>query len=571
MGDHDRDASREAAETPAPVEPAAEPAAEPATNTYEGGADALQQVRDYANGASPTASGLIVLMHQLTVAQRTELQGDTPFMEKVCTFASAEHVSVVVQALFLEPKWMLYWYVVKKSGSDKDLITRFIGIGNFQQRLEIIGWDEVGRAISGKLSNVHPGNVFGSDIRDWMLQGSNLADTACQHLWFGLWWMTTDFLDVEAIYTWMAQSADNLTTAQTTILGTSPFAYIVAHSPRGLALSEAGRTALDTCALDYTESFTVANMEEAFEVRFGTEIVPPTDPRINKTDFTLDHEKLEWLWEQCKNLPPEHVTQQMITRIAVHGDGGASHSWLLSGTNAGSMKMGQGGYTWFQGAVRHEIGHAVDIQQGGFEQFSAVCKARWKRYTKDAFLDDFIQHAANGNATLRAAAVQFYADDDADAWEDAVDQAVTDGVLVATAANVKAALPRVKAGGRVEADAKYDVNGRKFLRRYSATEFQSYLVEGEDTAGISGYAYSAYPEFFAETYEKWFDGEPPNYDRGANLPAWIVTSAFPRLVEGRDVNTLKGEDTAGAGDATPEGLSADASSGGGETATQRQH
>jgi len=226
-------------------------------------------------------------------------------------------------------------------------------------------------------------------------------------------------------------------------------------------------------------------------------------------------------------------------------------------------------FTYFQGTIRHEVGHSVDIQVGGFENFSSKSPAKWKRYgNQQAFLDDFIQHAAGGDATLKGKAKD-YMDTTLDeaGWNAAVDTADTGGKLTAPKASVKAALPNVVNGGDVVDKPEYNLNGRKFLRKYSGTEWQSYATAGEESAQIDPYAFNAYPEYFAEVYRIWFNGTPPDYDCGKNLPGWVASSAFPRLVGGHEVNPEKGQpigaSEAKGGPGGPEGMKMPGGGGGG--------
>lgn len=549
----DPDRTPETTPAPAPpvqAPPTPAPTAEPAPNsTYEGDADAEQACRDIVNGGSPSAGALIQAMHRLTQAQRTNLQNDAEFMKKVCTWASADDVWAVGQALYLEPKWLIYYYACKSSGTNPDVIKRAIGLGNLQKRLEIVGWQEVCEKIRSILPTEHPDNVFGEDFGALFAEEAKVKEGWERTPWVMRWRDETAKIDLNHHYTFIQSSQEMLSWAQQ-----SPqniWDWIVQWSPRGMALNAVGRNALDRCALEFTDGWTVPNIMKAFEIRFAFPLVAGSS--MGEADFTYDLPHIKASWAQLKNLPPEQVTSQTIRRMSIYANasgttGGGWHAWLLSGTGHGDMAIGQDNqatpdFTYFQGTIRHEVGHSVDIQVGGFENFSSKSPAKWKRYGNlEAFLDDFIRHAAGGDATLKNAARDYMnSTTDETAWNAAVDTADTGGKLTAPKASVKAALPNVLNGGDVVDKPEFNVNGRKFLRKYSGTEWQSYETTGEESSQIDPYAFNAYPEYFAEVYRIWFNGTPPDYDRGKNLPGWVESSAFPRLVSGHEVNPEKGE------------------------------
>lgn len=548
--------------TPAELQSAELQGAELQDSSYHDGNDALAAIEAlWANGNTPSANDIVRAVHECTVEQRTELAQDTQFIDRVIDACTAATLPTVLQSLFEQPKWMLYHYACRKQGSDTDIVRRMIGLGTLEQRKEIVGWNEVTARVAELFGTEHPDNVLGADLgaeigAGWLDQ----AALALKAPAYFLWRLATEAVDVAKMWAELAANADALKAGLTG--DESTWTKLMAHSPHGAALDEQSRQHLDHIALTMTTELSVEQLRDAFEVRFNHPLIDDSALGEN-TGFSYTHEHIRAMWEQLSRLPPEQVNQHAIRRTAVFdmsGSGyGGWHAWMLSGAwedgqGFGDMAIGHGGgnpdgtglqdpgnYEYYQHTIRHEVGHAVDIQVGGFENFSATCNAKWKRYHEvDSIIDEFIE-ACGGDEVLKAAAEAFMNSTDpaaAATWNTAVDEAERRGALTASAANVKFALPNLKTDGGVVSNPRADVGGRKFLHRYGS-EYMSYATAGEDAAGITSYAYSAWPEFFAEIYAKWFAGTPPNYERGSKLPGWVASQGFGQLVG--DVEPTKEE------------------------------
>ncbi|HEX2570951.1 MAG TPA: DUF4157 domain-containing protein [Polyangia bacterium] len=524
----------------------------PAGSGYQDGENSYAAVQNlFKGGAKPTAETLINTIYRCTLAQRTALRNDATFLGKVVKAGySGSDLLRVLEKLILTPVKMIETYAIQAKFSDASELRRIIADANVAQRVALIKNQKVCEKLHDVFADITPANLFGTDVT----VGQKAQIEALP--WYSKWAapkagdkkptdVDTEKGLSELVTDREARAKSPVWSFMAHLLGmasepTVKWADLLRHLPRGKALNTTQRAALDKCALELTDEMTVDELLQLFEVRFGCSLVDATTLGEKHKDYDRVH--IKHLWDQLQRLPPEHVTQQLIRRIGVYDAGGGSGgAYNDLGTSHGTITLGdadvdgtKGGADWayFEATTRHEVGHAVDVQVGGYERFTSKCKAQWRRYqTADAFVAEFIR-VTGGDAKLKAAAQQFLDGTlSKTQWNKAVDAQKS---LKAPKGNVKFALANLSADyTTLVNNPTAEVNGRKFCVRWGG-EYMSWAVAGEDTAGISDYAYNSWAEFFAETYSKWFDGKPPNYDYSKKLPAWIESAGFGRVVGHED-------------------------------------
>jgi hypothetical protein len=545
------------AEAPAAAPPdAGAPGAAPAPGaTYGDVADTLARIRTHIATPGFNGEGIITLLQEATAAQKTLLKTDQPFWDTLSGAAqiTADDMMRVGQALFLDPKWLIWYYAVKKPGSDLNVVKRFIGMGTMQQRMEIAGWEEVCRKVKDMAPLEHPGNVFGEDADQAITAGNQLGQAWANYPWYMDWRSNSFHIDVEGHWQFIGQSAANVTTSLAPLgtTGTTMWDHCMRWSPRGAALSPAAIAALDNIGTQWSTVPPLDKLQQAFMTRFNVDLVAAS--AMGETAFTVTANTIQMLWDQCRHLPMNAVNQQMVQRIAVYTTSNTTAGYyndLEMGNPAGGVALaGNVSPQTFAHTIRHEIGHGVDVQVNGYETFTSVTgPAQWRRYRgyTGPFMDDLIAHVANGDAALKTAALAYLGGGPVAAFDAAVDSADTRGVLFDSARkqDIKDTFARMLGSGGAVQPAKYDMNGAKFFHIYA--DYQMYQTVGEEKTDISTYAFNATYEYFAEIYAKWFDGnvDPTTnqmvYDKGAHLPGWVATSNFPTLVEGKDPQTMNG-------------------------------
>lgn len=524
----------------------------PPGSGYQDKENAYLEVKNlFKNGAVPAADDLVNTIYRCTLAQRTALRNDADFLGKVVKAGySGSDLLRVLEKLILEPVKLVECYAIKGKFGDTGELRRILADANVAQRLAIIRNQKVCERLHEVFSDITPQNLFGTDVT--IGQKAKIANLP----WYRKWAepkpgdkkptdVDTEKGLADVVSDREALAKNPLEWVMGLMLGTAPqpsvkWADLIHHLPRGKALNASQRAALDKCALELADSFTITELLQLFEIRFGCSLVDGAALGEKHKDYDRPH--IQHLWGQLQRLPPEHVTQQLIRKIGLYDAGsgsggayndlGAGHGTITLGDAAGDPAKGAD-WAYFEATTRHEVGHAVDVQVGGFERFTAKCKAQWRRYKGiDAFVAEFIR-VAGGDAKLKAAAIQLLSGSITKAqWNTAVDGQKS---LKAPKGNVKFALANVAADYTVLINNPLaEVNGRKFCSRWGDSEYMSWAVAGEDTAGISDYAYNSWAEFFAETYSKWFDGKAPNYDYGKNLPKWVETAGFGQVVGHQD-------------------------------------
>lgn len=226
-----------------------------------------------------------------------------------------------------------------------------------------------------------------------------------------------------------------------------------------------------------------------------------------------------------------------------------AEGWLLA---ADVVAYGGGTTTMreveFASTVRHEVGHSVDLQIDGFSRFSAVCAARWIKYTN---IDDWIRaviaagNVVNPNTTQTFNNVSMSFTQAARTFSNSIQQQRTN---TGPAVRARRWLQGWQtAGGSQDiynTITQFDVDPRYYRhnniglpnlgsRVYAAhyRQWLSFIAQARDdslAAGISSYAFTSPFEFFAVFYSAYFaPGQPPNRFARA-VPSWAL-NFFDRL------------------------------------------
>ena len=525
---------------------------------YEGrDGNAEKDVRALVKTGSCTADDVIQALYYTTIPQMKKLARSRAFMNQMRNaLPDAHSVLRCGLAIHAEPA-VIYRQYVLKGGSDQGELKQIISIATSKQ-IEAILRDPQGKKLPNLFPGTHPDNVLGEDFAAHVRDRSNIFNSEPRLKWFMKWSGKTDQkFDLDGAYQGMSKDQAGLDAALASNPGT--WNKVMATSPRGKALNQIGADALDKCVLSLS-GLSLPRIRTAFEVRFGSTLDAESAVGSKK-----DHCKK--LWEQMKLLPLEHVTSDTVLSFNVEasGWGGGDYMDHIGGIGTGHSNIGSveslGATKWetFGETIRHEVGHAVDTKLGGYENFSSQCKAQWRRFYSGSeanFAAHFAGIAAGGNADLAAAAEAFLNGGSVIDWSAACDKAGdVDKVLTGCDKDsCKQALVDVLAQTDVTAaDGGANINGYRFRMTWGS-DYQSYKVDGEDTANISQYAYNSWAEFFAEVYMHWFqdDGaggyceDRKNHGGGGKLPPWVRAAGFAGLVAdkepGRIQNAPKNEE-----------------------------
>ncbi len=206
--------------------------------------------------------------------------------------------------------------------------------------------------------------------------------------------------------------------------------------------------------------------------------------------------------------------------------------------------MAQENFAW---TVRHEMGHALDLQIGGFSAFSEKSSAKWKMMTGSLqWVNQVISSAgvANAGTAVNRAGVNLSFQDAAQSYIGAVQSGTTGSD--ANAINAKLWLDDWLANGgqqatfdtvtQFEADGWYynqplpALGGQVFTAHYGEYfQFDPQARTESLAVGIPPYAYCCPLEFFAEHYAA-YTGPGVGAERFARaVPQWAL-NFFDRTV-----------------------------------------
>ncbi|MBK9053517.1 MAG: hypothetical protein IPL78_22245 [Chloroflexi bacterium] len=221
--------------------------------------------------------------------------------------------------------------------------------------------------------------------------------------------------------------------------------------------------------------------------------------------------------------------------------------WILASSVTGmGMSAREALFEW---TLRHEMGHALDLQINGFSQFSAPSVAQWRKYTGAAdWVSDLIRTAAIAspgvnrvfnriNLNFRQAAIDY-----------------SEAVQSKNSGSAKALVARnwlrgwVAAGGsqavydtitQYNADPWYYSRNNEGLPVLSGRIFGAHYYEWYSAAaaartqslaaGVSPYAYTCTYEFFADHYAAYTGPGSGGQTYARAVPIW-AQDFFDRLV-----------------------------------------
>jgi hypothetical protein len=301
----------------------------------------------------------------------------------------------------------------------------------------------------------------------------------------------------------------------------------------------------------------VARLEMLFEKRFAMDLkayVP--EPTEDEVGAAWDAPQIRRLWSVLMYLPESHVegNDHIDTMERYLDPGGSTGGWFWpKGGDQEQIAMGfetsqindtidwseEGdaiqGDVYFDQALRHEVGHAVDDRDGimSSSMGDAIC-GNWQPHSSMAVIADIWLNDSDGSlgglvgdereavrSILIACMVAENLDDFVSTiaalpfWEDRG----LDGDMEAMFDPVYYQLEYALSEPWYSADQSGpDVDGRIYQKSYDE-DWHSYKVSAKRYR-ISSYQWRAPGEWFAEVYATYYD---PRQERGSLLPAQIRT------------------------------------------------
>jgi hypothetical protein len=329
---------------------------------------------------APTDTDALAFFYEASIGIRRKVYLNVDkILERICTrFSKAESARIMGLCDFPLEWKIRHWFndvPVVGPPANRPLMLQFIRNSPLNQRLVVCRDEEVIDLLTPALGSDHPENVFGDAIKSQLYpDAATQATFDAAHPKFAAWRGGSDKLDAEA--RWAEIATDPVTviarlkTENVTTGARNKWTSLVHWGPRGQTLTATMRANIDKAAL--TAAVSIGDRADLFEARFNH---PFTDPGAA-------FDKVAAVWKQLAKLPPGIVTSEMTRGVA-----------LRTTTSAGEYMdmpwLGSFG-TWWTGTtgslkhtahtVRHEVGHAADVQAGGFSNLSSKPPILWKRW-----------------------------------------------------------------------------------------------------------------------------------------------------------------------------------------------
>lgn len=402
----------------------------------------IEAIKALFRGRRPGPDEVAQAVEGLDDDARRQLGSDRAFMDQLVAALPAAALGRVLQALFDDPEWALYYYACRKGGRDPAVVRQMLAGTGVPQRLAIIGWPELGQRLQAIVGAAHPDQLFGADLGRAIEQDPSLAEQVARTApWFFDWRLRRGAVDLPGLLARMAQSREAVRAG---LAGHPPaLERLLAAAPAGAALPTAGRAALDRLALQFGSTLSVSQLEQAFAVRFGH---PVGVDAAEVAGFRRDHEHLLSLWATLAPISPDCISPALIRELAqLDAAGGTYGGWagaMLTGAHDPMPEKTTDQDTPGEGGGQPaEVEPRADLTDALAERDGQVWRAARAR---DAVLDAFVE-ACGGDTELRVAAARWMDDPRVagadERWRRAVAAAADRGALAADPEHVVHALP----------------------------------------------------------------------------------------------------------------------------------
>lgn len=381
-------------------------------NARDGGPLA-QRIEVMLAGGLSDADALVALLEGSDPEARRAVAADAALVDRVVQACPVDRLPAVLAALVEDRKWALYHYACRRGGRDPDAVRGLLAGATLAQQLEIVRWAElVGRL--GALAGGHPDSLFGAAVSARVDTELAAGSDPGRYRDF-LAWREGGVFDPAAALAEMARSPEALAAA---IAGQpSRWSRFLTHSPRGAQLGATERGLLDRVAL--SGGLDAERLRAAFAVRFGQGLDAPG----------LDAEGIRAVWARLAPLDPARVDRHTVERACLDPGGGAE-GWQVAA---------------FVDETTRDVGPAEGADEKKVQpEAEPPSPAEQAAAEREALLDAFVE-ACGGDTALRAAAEAFLMhESDAAGWRAAVTAAERRGALRVPAAEVLAALDRLR-------------------------------------------------------------------------------------------------------------------------------
>lgn len=514
---------------------------------------------------APTDSDALLFIYEMTPDQRSKvwLGREGVLTHIFDQFTRAQSARVMGLCDF-PLRWKItHWFrdITAGAGGGRDTIRSMISNSPLGQRLDAARDEAVTALLLPTFQDDHPENLYGDAIAEQLYPdewAGILFDLT--HPLFASWRNSAEKLDAEARWAYVAADpAANIATLKTqgAMGGRNKWTSLLHWGPRGQALSPTMMTNIDTAAL--TSGVSVADRSQLFEARWN---VPLVEGSSTATTFAA----FEAVWKALQRVPLGTVSSDVVTQMELRSSrSGGAYTDLPMGGGFGNIWSGTGGTLTKTGhTVRHEVGHAADVQLGGYANLASKPPILWKKWwTDEPWYKEMLRHmdaptsGAEGNAfvsLLRAGmngtaftnpfaalpsgnALRTVWGDAATAYTDngnSVIDALTvlkdAGKHTADPATIDTILSDGQGNGTHPSSEPSYVRDHYFLKKYGE-HFAYHKSGAQDVWGNSNlraYTLCSPYEFYADIFSAYFSTDT---NRAANVPGW--TAGYMATLEER--------------------------------------
>lgn len=390
-------------------------------STEAAGGALRQRIEGLLDRGLTDVDALVSALEGCSSTERDAIAADRGLVDRLVQACPLDRLPDVLRAVITDPKWALYHYAVRRGGRDPQAARSLVVGASVEQQMEIVRWAELVGRLHEIVGDAHPDSVFGAglgariDAELGAGQGGRIAQRFIE------WRQRAAGLDYAGLLGEMARSEESL--AAGLVGQPSAWSRCLAAAPEGSALSDSTRDDLDRIALEL-QGLSTAQLERAFEVRFGLPLPAGLDPS-----------QIRGVWARLAPVPVASITPRMVEKACVDPTGGVE-GWMVA-TFVDEAPRGEGDAEKDDKKKEDEPAAEVDLEATAAEQAAML----------DAFIathgaDDALRAAAEAFVEGRCTAAD---------WQAAVRDADQRGVLRAPAAEVEASLRRVAREG---ADAR---------------------------------------------------------------------------------------------------------------------